>query len=290
MAKTVLKWAGGKTILLPKIKERLEKINITNSTFYDVFAGGGSVSFEFCDLFENTILNDKNYEIINVYKVIKENPEKLIKLLYEYQSRHSKDYYYRIREMDRKPEYKELDNTIKAARTIYLNKTCYNGLYRVNSKGQFNVPIGRQNRIKIYDENDMMEIHKKLQKINILNHDYNVAIKQCKTGDIVYLDPPYDKISNNSFVEYNKIRFDGYDQERLLKDIDFLTKKGVYVIASNSYTERIAKLYSSYIDENSIVNVRRSIGSSVSSRNKVPEILIDNIKQVKSNVNKDKKA
>ncbi|HHX69507.1 MAG TPA: Dam family site-specific DNA-(adenine-N6)-methyltransferase [Gallicola sp.] len=293
MSKSILKWAGGKTTLLPKIKVRLDKIsNKENAIFYDLFAGGGSVSFEFSSLFKHTVLNDINKEITDLYKVIKSNPLELIEKLLEYQQKHNKDFYYKIRSLDRDQNYKQLDGITKAARTIYLNKTCFNGLYRVNSKGQFNVPIGRQAKIKIYDEMVFMEIHKKLQNIDITNHDFNYLINNNvpKPGDVVYIDPPYDKISDNSFVEYSTNGFSSYDQERLAKDVKTLTERGVYVIVSNSYTERTKKLYAEFFDKNSIIKVRRLIGASVSSRNQVDEILVDNIKQVKENVNKNKKT
>lgn len=290
-SKSILKWAGGKSYLLDKIREKLESIPVSDVTFYDVFSGAGSVSFEFTDLFEKIVMNDVNWELTNVFNILKSNPTDLIEILKKYRDEHLKDkhtFYYSIREQDRHDTFSNLSNIQKAARTIYLNKTCYNGLYRVNKKGQFNVPIGRQKTLRIYNEEQFLDIHNKLQKIEIQNHDYNVVIKKCKPGDVVYFDPPYDKENKKSFVEYNTKIFDMYDQERLHEDIKDLTDRGVYVIFSNSATKKMLELYKDFIDKSSIVKVQRNIGSKNKSRIKVDEILADNFRMVNKNV--DNKA
>jgi DNA adenine methylase len=287
MAKPVLKWAGGKTVILKEIEKRLNNIETSNACFYDVFAGGASVTIKFHDRFMKCVINDTNKELKHVYDSIKNTPSKLMLLLDIHAENHSHDYFYKIRVSDRDLTYEQLSEVEKAARTIYLNKTCYNGLYRVNSKGQFNVPLGRQKNISIYDKDNIEVLSSIFQKIDILNKDFSVVLKECKAGDIVYIDPPYDKINNLSFVEYNVSRFDEFDQERLKREIDELTEKGVYVIASNSYTENTAKLYKEYIDEHSIIKVKRSIASKNASRLPVEEILIDNIEKVKKNASKN---
>lgn len=285
MAKPVLKWAGGKTAILPEIHKRISKIDIANATFFDVFAGGASVALKFENLFSKVIINDKNVELKHVYNAIKEKPRELIDLLGFHESNHSKDYFYKIREMDRMEPYNKDNFVEKAARTIYLNKTCYNGLFRVNSKGYFNVPLGRQKKISIFDENNILELSKVFKKFTILNEDFSVVLDQCKSGDVVYLDPPYDKINSSSFVQYNAIAFDEFDQRRLVVLIDKLTEKGVYVIASNSYTENTKKLYKKYLNADSIIYVKRSIASNNHSRLPIKEILIDNIDEVNKNEN-----
>lgn len=289
MAKPILKWAGGKTVILDAIEKKIDQIESKDSTFYDVFAGGISVSLRLHNKFKSVVINDKNEEIINVYQVVKNNYKKLIELLEVHKLNHSKAYFYKIREMDRDSSYDELNKIQKAARTIYLNKTCYNGLYRVNSKGQFNVPIGRQTKLSIYDKENIQSLSDVLKKFKIRNEDFSVVLKECKAGDVVYIDPPYDKLNKNSFIEYNEKKFDWYDQRRLKTEIDILTKRGVYVIASNSYTERIATLYKNYITEESIIKVKRSIGANERSREPVEEILIDNFDKVRKNTNKGKK-
>ena len=290
MAKPVLKWAGGKTVILKEIEKRLNNIETNHVCFYDVFAGGASVIIKFHNKFKKCVINDTNKELKHVYDSIKKNSIELISLLDRHAQNHSHDYFYKIRLMDREMIYETMSDVEKAARTIYLNKTCYNGLYRVNSKGEFNVPLGRQKNISIYDAVNISELSKILQNVEILNKDFSVVLKECKAGDVVYIDPPYDKINNLSFVEYNVSRFDEFDQERLKREIDELTEKGVYVIASNSHTDNTAKLYKDYITENSIIKVKRSIASKNSSRQPVEEILIDNIEKVNKNASKNQKT
>lgn len=286
MAKPILKWAGGKHVILKLIKERLDKIENKNVQFFDIFAGAGSVTFEFCDGFKECIINDANKELINVYMALKKDYIRLCEILDIHKQNHDHDYYYKIRALDRSDDYLNMDMIEKAARTVYLNKTCYNGLYRVNRKNEFNVPIGQQKKISIYDKNNIIDVVKLLDKVTVYNKDYSVVLKQCKPGDVVYIDPPYDKINENSFIEYNALRFNEFDQERLRADIDMLTDKGVYVIASNSYTENIRNLYSDYIKEGDIIKVKRSIASKNSSREPIEEILIDNIERVNRNADK----
>ena len=288
MIKPALKWAGGKTAILNEIDKRISQINTKECILYDVFAGGASVPIKFHERFKSIVINDTNRELYNVYMTIKFEPESLMRLLTEHESHHNHDYYYKIREWDRLVDYTSVDRVAKAARTIYLNKTCYNGLYRVNSKGYFNVPIGRQKRTKIFDKDNILELHKVIKKFDIRNNDFSVVIKECKSGDVVYLDPPYDKINQNSFVGYNASRFDEFDQERLKREIDDLTARGVYVIASNSYTTRIAELYKDYIKEDDIIFVKRSIASKSISRKPIEEILIDNIDKVNEYVSSSK--
>lgn len=279
-----LKWAGGKTTVIYEIEKRIQSIPFTERTrFFDVFVGGASVAIKFSNIFNNIVINDTNKELINVYKVIKTRPKELIDLLEMHEENHSHDYYYKLRKMDRNDEYENLDSVTKAARTIYLNKTCYNGLYRVNSKGYFNVPIGRQKKLNIYSEDNIIKLSQIFKNVEILNKDFSVVLEDCQPGDVVYLDPPYDKINANSFVEYNLTRFNEFDQERLKNEIDKLTKKGVYIIASNSYTARTAELYKDYLREDSIIYVKRSIASKSNSRKPIEEILVDNIDKVKIN-------
>lgn len=287
MSNTILKWAGGKARVLQEIEKRLDKIETQDSTFFDLFCGAGSVSFKFQDRFKKVIMNDINEDLINVFNCVKKDFTHIITLLEEHEKSHSHDYYYEVRGWDRLEKYSTLSPEEKAARMIYLNKTCYNGLYRVNSSGYFNVPLGRQSTLKLFDQDIMTLVAQKLSTIKLENKDYTVVLDACQPGDVVYFDPPYDLLNSSSFVGYNSKVFDKFDQERLLRDINMLTKKGVYVIASNSLTDRIQNLYNHYIKSDSIIYVGRSIGSNGNSRYKVPEILIDNIEEV-NNVNSKK--
>jgi DNA adenine methylase len=280
MSKSIVKWAGGKSGLLPLIRQKMELISTKEATLYDLFGGGGSVSFEFVSMFKKVVLNDTNKELINLYTVVKNKPKELMKKLNSHKNRHNKEYYYKIRKKDRSSSYDDMEDVDKAARMLYLNKTCYNGLYRVNTKGQFNVPIGSQNSIKLYDEDLLMDIHYKLQKITLKNEDFMDVLGDCEKGDVVYVDPPYDRINRQSFIEYNGQRFGSEDQKRLAKKVDELTKKGVYVIFSNSATENIKELYKLHIDEKSIIKARRSIAADGTARAPIDEILGDNFRGV----------
>lgn len=278
--KPILKWAGGKTTLLPEIKKRINLISNKNVTFYDAFGGGASVSLFASEYFNKVVFNDTNEELVNLYKVVQNNLDELLILIDDHVKNHSKEYYYKIRSMDRLKKYPSISNVEKAARFLYLNKTCYNGLYRVNSNGFFNVPIGRQNKISIYDKKTINDFSERFKSIEILNEDYSVVISNAKKGDVVYFDPPYDQISHDSFISYNGKRFDKFDQKRLSKDIELLTEKGVYVIFSNSATPTIKKLYKRFLNKSSYVDVRRMISSTNEGRSITQEILADNIKEV----------
>ncbi|MDY3195489.1 MAG: Dam family site-specific DNA-(adenine-N6)-methyltransferase [Paracholeplasma sp.] len=286
MVKPVLKWAGGKNSIINKITERIEKIPDKTGTFYDVFVGGGSVAIAMTNYFKNITINDINKELIIVYEIVKSDPEGLIELLMEHEKNHSKEYYYSIREMDRKSNYKELSMLVRAARTIYLNKTGYNGLFRVNRNGYYNVPIGRQKTINIYNKDNIMGLSAAFKNIKTLSNDFFDLLDICKPNDVVYLDPPYDKIKKDSFVSYNSSSFDDLQQSKVVELIDRLTAKGVYVIASNSYTEHTKKLYHKYIKDGDLIDVKRTISAKAADRTPVKEILIDNIEKVNINVNK----
>lgn len=281
--KPILKWAGGKSDLLPLIREKVFQVYKSNShqSFFDVFGGGASVTLEFTKDFDYIYFNDTNQELVELYKCVKKSPKELMKLLDIHQDNHSKDYYYKIRQMDRNENYSKLSSIERAARMLYLNKTCYNGLYRVNTKGYFNVPIGLPMNRKIYDYINLMNFHQSFQNVVIFNQDYSSVIKKAKKGDIVYIDPPYDKLKADSFISYNGKLFDAFDQERLASDIDDLTAKGIYVIFSNSNTERIQKLYKNYLTDKTYIKARRKLSSKANGRNLETEILGDNFVRIK---------
>lgn len=283
MNKPILKWAGGKSDLLPLIREKVLSIDKKDFSqqFFDVFGGGASVTLEFHRDFKMVYFNDTNSELIELYKVVKDKPKELMVILKFHQENHSKDYYYNIRSLDRDEKYNNLSSLERSARMLYLNKTCYNGLYRVNLKGQFNVPIGRPMNRKIFEHDNLMNFHKAFQNVNITNDDYSLVIKKAKTGDIVYLDPPYDKVNESSFIAYNGKLFDSFDQKRLASDVDDLTEKGVFVIFSNSNTENIRSLYKEYLSGNPYINARRKISSKSNGRILETEILGDNFLKVK---------
>jgi len=270
--KPALKWVGGKNKILPLIEERIKKINIEKSSvFHDVFCGGLSVSLLASKYFEKINSNDINSEIINVYKNIKEKHYLLIDNLKKIMKNHSKEFYYKIR-------IERFSKNIKsAARTIYLNRTCFNGMYRVNSSGEFNVPIGRYKNPKILDENNIIELNQEFKKKFVFfNLNFDKAIIKAKTGDLVYLDPPYYKEKIDSFTEYSSEKFGELDHKKLARILDDLTKRGIYFIFSNSNTDKTREMFSKYLNDNSVIVVRRLLGPS-KSRERKTELLFDNI-------------
>ena len=274
----VLKWVGGKRQLLPEIKKHMPQIT-KSSIYYEPFVGGGAVLFDIQP--KKAVINDINHDLINVYKVIKHNVEDLITELKEDKYVNSSEAFYKIRELDRKPkEFHKLTEIQKAARMLYLNKTCYNGLYRVNSIGEFNSPFGRYKNPNIINEVGLRAVSKYFNEseITFLNGDFESAVKGIKKGSVVYMDPPYAPISKTSnFTGYNESGFGIDEQERLKKLCDKLTEKGVHVLLSNSDCDIIRQLYS---DEKkySIISVKakRTINSVANSRGEVREVLIVN--------------
>ncbi|NPA41800.1 MAG: DNA adenine methylase [Aquificae bacterium] len=236
--KPFVKWAGGKRQLIHILKKYVPK---SFETYIEPFLGGGALLFEL--LPQKAIVSDINEELINAYKVIKDNVEELIDSLKRH--RNEENYYYQIRALNPKL----LSPIERASRFIYLNKTCYNGLYRENSKGEFNVPFGRYKKPKIVDEENLREVSQYLNTadIEILCEDYKKVCRLAQKGDFVYLDPPYHPISlTASFTKYSKYDFSRQDQEELAEVFRELDRKGCYVLLSNSNTEFIKKLYRGY--------------------------------------------
>ena len=278
-----LKWAGGKRQLLPEIRKYIPK---KRKLYFEPFLGAGAVLFDLQP--QEALINDANEELINCYRVVKESPEELIELANEHRRKNSRDYYYHLRSRDRDPDFKSLNDVERAARIIYLNKTCYNGLFRVNSQGQFNVPYGDYNDPQIVDEAVIRAVSRYLNEaqIDISDRDFESAVNGAECGDFVYFDPPYDPLSDTaSFTGYNLNSFDKKHQRQLKRVCDDLTERGCKVLISNSATEFIRDLYG---DENRyrVVEViaGRSINSVPTGRGKISELLIFNnydVNQVK---------
>ena len=220
-----LKWVGGKRQIMPSIVSVLPK-NIQNYTYIEPFVGGGAVLFHLTP--SNAVINDFNSELINVYEVIRNNLDELIIDLKKHKN--ESDYFYKIRGIDRTKEFEKLSKVQRASRIIYLNKTCFNGLYRVNNAGEFNAPFGRYKNPNIVNEPTLKAVSKYLNtnNIQILNGDYKAALKQADKNSFVYLDPPYHPISENSnFTGYIRGGWDMQDQIKLREACDDLTKKGI---------------------------------------------------------------
>lgn len=269
----VLKWVGGKRQLLNDIIPMIPK---NCSTYVEPFIGGGAVLFELQP--KKAIINDFNSELINVYTVIRDYSEELIKELQFHKDNNTSEHFYAVREYDRKPEFfSQMTPIQKAARVIYLNKTCYNGLYRVNSAGQFNSPYGKYKNPNIVNETVIRAMSKYFNENNIVikNEDFKEALKGLRRGAFVYLDPPYMPISSSSsFTGYTENGFNE-DKQRELKELcDKLDKKGIKFLQSNSDCEFIRELYSGYRIKT--IKAKRAINSKGNSRGEINEVLIYN--------------
>ena len=266
-----VKWVGGKRQLLNEIEKHIPE---QFSKYYEPFIGGGAVLFHVRP--KNAIINDSNEELVNLYNVIKESPEELIEDLKKHKN--EEKYFYEVRGIDREKEkYLELSNIQRASRIIFLNKTCYNGLFRVNSSGEFNSPFGRYKNPNIVNDVTIRAVGNYLSKndIQILNTDYEKSLSKIRKGAFVYFDPPYDPISDSSsFTGYTKNGFDRTEQERLKKVCDKLNDKGVNFLLSNSSTEFIRDLYKDYNIFS--IKAKRAINSKGNGRGETTEVLVKN--------------
>ncbi|MBU4693656.1 DNA adenine methylase [Mycoplasma zalophidermidis] len=272
--KPFVKWAGGKAKLIPKIKS---KMPTKYNKYIEPFVGGGALFFHIQP--KDFIINDINSELIDTYKCFtnKRNYNGLIKILENHAQNHNDEYFYEIRNLDRDSNFSLLTRPERAARLIYLNKSCFNGLYRVNKKGFFNVPSGKKNIVKLFDNGNFDSIYRLLNGKNkyIYNSDFEKVLKLAQTGDFVYLDPPYaDLNERKSFTSYTKDNFYIDDQIRLKNIVDSLTKKDVKVMISNHGSDFIKELFKDYNIET--IYVKRLIGSNVNTRKDVEEVLITN--------------
>ena len=267
----VVKWVGGKRQLITEIDKYIPS---QISTYYEPFLGGGAVFFYLQP--KKAVVNDINEELINLYQVIQDNVEELIEDLKKHKN--EPDYFYSIRELDRDTEvYKKLNPVERASRIHYLNKTCYNGLFRVNSQGQFNVPFGRYKNPNIVNKTTLRAVSNYFNsaKITFKCCDFEEALKGARKGSFIYFDPPYDPVSDtSSFTGYDKGGFDRQEQIRLKKLCDKLNRRGIKFLLSNSETEFILDLYRDYKIE--IVQAKRSINSKGNKRGEVNEVLVMN--------------
>lgn len=273
--KPFIKWVGGKSQLLKEITELIpDSIN----TYYEPFIGGGAVLLSTRP--QKAVISDLNEELINAYKAVKNNVSFLIDILSTHKSKNDKEYFYKVRKEDREDLYKFCSEYLpfnRAARFIYLNKTCYNGLYRVNKKGQFNTPFGKYKNPKICDTETLKEVSEYLNnnEVTILNCDYSTTLENATSKDFVYFDPPYDVLPDTkSFTAYNKTGFNQDEQIRLRDYCHDLNTKGVRFLLSNSDTPFIRDLYKDY--EIITVQAKRSINSDGAKRGKVNEVLVKN--------------
>lgn len=271
VAAPFVKWAGGKTQLLAKLDAFVPDFD----RYFEPFLGGGAFFFHLASRLDFTAhLSDANSELVNAYNVVKNNVEELIAALERHEKGYRKNrvrYYYRLR--SEQPS----DKIEAAARFIALNKTCYNGLYRVNRSGRFNVPMGRYNNPTICDRDQLLKASAALNYSDamIIVADYKHILRKTRAGDFVYLDPPFMPLSRTAnFVEYTKDGFGEKDQKELAAAFRELDKKGCKVLLSNSDTELVRQLYSEFVQ--SQARVVRAISCKGSMRTGYSELLVSN--------------
>lgn len=270
----IVKWAGGKTQLLEYLISKCPK---KYNRYFEPFVGGGAFLLALQP--EDAVINDINADLIAIYKCLCNECDfnLMMEVIDTFVEQHSKENFYKVRELDRDKKFDSLKNYEKAARTIYLNKTCFNGLYRVNSKGFFNVPWNGNKNPNCYDKTNINNVHKYFvnKKIAILSEDFEKCVSSAQSGDFVYFDPPYDSPEGKkSFTTYTKNQFGKDEQIRLAKVFKELSEKGVFVMASNHNTDFIKDLYQDFNIE--VVEARRSINSKGNERGTVEEVIITN--------------
>ncbi|WP_408626197.1 DNA adenine methylase [Athalassotoga saccharophila] len=261
--KSPIKWAGGKTQLLDQFDELLP---LNFSTYIEPFVGGGALFFHL--LPSDAILIDLNTELINFYTVVRDDVENLIESLKVHKNQ--SDYYYKMRDLD--PS--KLSPLDRASRFLYLNKTSYNGLWRTNKKGIFNVPFGRHKNVRLFDEENIRRVSLALKNIKIISGDFTIALQYAKNGDFIYMDPPYYPLSKTSnFTSYSGT-FNEKDQIRLSECFRELDRIGAFVMLSNSNTDFVRSLYKGY--DIRVVRATRRINSKVNGRGTIDEVVIRN--------------
>ena len=271
--KPFVKWAGGKRQIIDKLKMYApDEFN----TYYEPFVGGGALLFELSP--KKAVINDYNEELMNVFNCIKDETKfnKMCKELNHHEANHCEEYYYEIRNKDRdKIKFKRMPDYKRGARTIYLNKACFNGLYRVNSKNEFNVPFNKKSKVNTYDGQNLSIIHSYLNfnDVTILNIDFEESVKDAKKGDFIYFDPPYDS-ETSTFNSYTENGFGKEEQIRLAKVYKELADKGCYVMLSNHNTSLVKELYKDFNIH--LIEAKRNINSNGKKRGKVEEVIITN--------------
>jgi DNA adenine methylase len=263
-AKPILKWAGGKSQLLPQL---LTHFPNSFERFVEPFLGGGAVAFSLKQGVP-ALLNDGNAELINLYEVVRSSPRELMVALDCLSAKYSEDFYYRIREKTPR------DSINRAARTVFLNKTGFNGLYRQNSRGGFNVPFGKREKCPaLYDPKNLMQVSARLTNANLRQGDFAIAIDEAGQGDFVYCDPPYEPLSpTSSFNSYTGGGFSQLEQERLRVACLNAARRGALVAISNSSAQFILDLYAA--EDVRCVSAKRAINSKGNGRGEIDEVLV----------------
>ena len=259
----LVKWVGGKRQLIPQIRERMPA---QFNNYYEPFVGGGAVIFEL--LPENAVINDINRALINAYQMICKYPQEFLQEINRLDAEmweDGKEYYYSLREHYNDKLMKDEFDVELAALFVFINKHCFNGLYRVNGKGLFNVPYNNSRRSSV-DEKSIKEISEFLKKVTIISGDFEAACEGARAGDFVFIDSPYAPLNPTSFESYTKEGFDIESHRRLANLFDELTARGCYCMLTNHNTELINELYGNKGYTIDVVSVKRMINSDASNR------------------------
>ncbi len=265
----IIKWVGGKTRLLTELQARMPS---SYGRYFEPFMGGGALFFKTNPA--QAVLGDHNEDLINLYRSIAWEVDKVGRRLSTHKRNHCEEYYYKIRERWNDPSPKQC-SAERASQFLYMNKTCFNGLWRVNSKGKFNVPVGRYVNPSIYDLTSLRAASQALQKAELYSGHYSQVVEPARAGDFVYFDPPYHPLTATAnFTSYTAGSFTEDDQRELAELAGALAKKGCAVLLSNSDTPFIREIYKGWkIDT---VMCGRSINSKASARGAVAEVMIYN--------------
>ena len=271
--KPFVKWAGGKRQIIDKLKKYAP---VDFDTYFEPFVGGGAFLFELSP--KKAVINDSNQELMNIYEVLcdEDKFKKMCRALNSYEKQHSEEFYYELRNKDRnKKTFSKLSDYTRAARTIYLNKACFNGLYRVNSKNEFNVPFGKKTKVNTYEGDNLITVSNYLtmNDVKILCCDFEEAVSSAKKGDFIYFDPPYDS-DTSTFNSYTEDGFGKDEQKRLAKVFKELDSRGCYVMLSNHNTHLVNELYKGYNIH--VIEAKRNINANAKGRGNVEEVIITN--------------
>ena len=275
-ARPFIKWAGGKSQLLHELSQRLPR---HFKRYHEPFVGGGALFFHLHNagrLRHGAALSDYNPELILCYEVVRDDVEALIAALQQHQRHRLKpDYFLQVRAWDRQPDFERRSSVERAARAIFLNRTCYNGLYRLNKRSQFNAPFGYYKNPLICDPDNLRAVSRALRGVELRVEDFGAVALRAEPGDLVYFDPPYVPVSATaSFTHYTGQTFGPDDQRRLAELFDTLMARGVYVMLSNSHTPLSRELYAAHAVSTSVVLASRKINCDGRKRGDVEELLV----------------
>lgn len=273
MATPLMKWAGGKRQLLDELMKSVPNFS---GTYYEPFFGGGALFFALktAGKIGNSVISDTNGQLCNLYRVIQNSPESLSEELENLNFQNNAEDYYKARDSFNSDLEKKTPEH-RGAILVYLNRHCYNGLFRVNSKGSFNVPFGKYSNPGMPSRDRIFELSKALHDTEILNADFGDVLNNAKPGDFAYLDPPYDPVSStSSFTDYHTGGFGSKEQKRLAGLFKELDQEGVSLMLSNSATPFILELYSEYRIRT--IGARRYINSKSDGRGEIEEAIITN--------------